>query len=246
MPFFRTSGNRRAQYALKNHPAWGLKLPGLLSRIGRGIQPGRTMTRASNMINSVTQITPEILDEIITQLRTGKVTIDICGNTDMGYSLALDDDGNVFVAGKAYTGSDYDFAVIKLDPTGEFATDFGVNGTGKVTIDISENWDEGHYLALDDDGNVFVAGYAKIGSNNDFAVIKLDPTGVLATDFGGNGKVTIDIYGNAKTDYGYSLALDDDGNVFVAGYADTGTNNDFAVIKLDPTGVLATDFGEFV
>ena len=244
MPFFRTSGNRRAQYALKNHPAWGLKLPGLLSRIGRGIQPGRTMTRASNMINSVTQITPEILDEIITQLRTGKVTIDICGNDDYGKSLALDDDGNVFVAGYARIGSYYDFAVIKLDPTGVFATDFG--GNGKVTIDISGSWDYGHSLALDDTGNVFVAGYAYTGTNNDFAVIKLDPTGEFATDFGGNGKVTIDICGNAKSDYGYSLALDDDGNVFVAGYVGTGSDDDFVVIKLDPTGVLATDFGELV
>jgi len=183
MPFFRTSGNRRAQYALKNHPAWGLKLPGLLSRIGRGIQPGRTLGRASNMINSVTQITPDILDEIIIQLRNGKVTIDICGNADQGYSLALDDDGNVFVAG--YTGSypNNDFAVIKLDPSGDLVNDFG--GDGKVTIDISGgSSDYGRSLALDDAGNVFVAGYAYIGSNYDFAVIKLDPTGVLATDFG--------------------------------------------------------------
>jgi len=177
---------------------------------------------------------------------SGKVTIDICGNWDYGRSLALDNSGNVFVAGYAYTGSNNDFAVIKLDPSGELATDFGGDGTGKITIDISGSSDYGQSLALDYTGNLFVAGYANTGSDYDFAVIKLDPSGELATDFGVNGKVTIDICNSSYSypgDRGYSLALDNSGNVFVAGYAYTGSSTDFAVIKLDSSGVLATDFG---
>jgi uncharacterized delta-60 repeat protein len=173
----------------------------------------------------------------------GKAIIDISGNSfDTAYSLALDEQGNVYVAGYTNANGSFDFGVIKLNASGELYSGFGENG--KAIIDFSgNNFDIGRSLVLDQQGNVYVAGYTNVNGRNDFGIIKLDASGELNTTFGVDGKAIIDFSGNS-IDIAYSLALDEQGNVYVAGETNLNGRNDFGIIKLDASGVLVNDFGE--
>jgi len=113
---------------------------------------------------------------------------------------------------------------------------------GKVITDISGAYDYGRSMVLDSNNNIFVAGngYTNVGGNNmDFVVVKYDSTGTLDSTFGSGGKVITDISGGY--DYAYSMVLDSNNNLFVAGdgYTNVGGNNrDFVVVKY--TQVLNT------
>ena len=171
----------------------------------------------------------------------GVVIVDLSGNNnDKAYSLQLDDDGNIYVGGYTYSGSNHDFAVLKLDSNGNNDTSFGTLGV--AIVDLSGNNNEVSYsLQLDDDGNIYVGGYTYSGSNFDFAVLKLKPDGITDTSFGTLGVAIIDLSGGY--DYARSLQLDDDGNIYVGGYTDSGSNYDFAVLKLDSSGNNDESFG---
>src|SRR5207244_3614852 len=125
-------------------------------------------------------------------------------------AIAVDNTGNVYVTG--YSG---DIATIKYDAIGNqlwVAHYYGV---------------EGRAIAADNAGNSYVTGIT--GSNGDFAcvTIKYDPDGNQrwATVFNGPG---------TGEDGGLALALDGAGNVYVAGYSDSGTNSyDYVTIKYD-------------
>ncbi|MBD2022534.1 DUF4347 domain-containing protein [Leptolyngbya sp. FACHB-36] len=67
----------------------------------------------------------------------------------------------------------------------------------------------------------------------------LDPT------FGNGGKVTSDFSGFNFDDSGESVAVQSDGKIVVAGYAESGTNtsNDFALVRYNANGTIDTSFG---
>ena len=221
-PSIKQRGNRGPDFAFN--------LSGLAPRIGLG--------RNSNHNRMINTLFSRIRNTI---LRSGKVIIDFSGNSrDVARSLQLDKLGNIYIAGFSYANGSSDFAVIKLTPFGVLDPSFGANG--KVVIDISGNsYDDGYSLQLDNIGNIYIAGLSN-ENDGDFAVIKLTPVGDLDPSFGANGKVVIDISGNS-VDVARSLQLDNIGNIYVAGSSYENYSSDFAVIKLDPNGVLVTSFG---
>ena len=74
-------------------------------------------------------------------------------------------------------------------------------------------------MALDSSGNIYLGGYTWNGSNNDFALAKYTPAGVLDTSFNSSGALP----GTATTglvsgnDYVNGIALDSSGNIYLGG-----------------------------
>lgn len=173
----------------------------------------------------------------------GIVQIDF-SSEDQGYSVAVDSQDRILVAGYSRTGSTtrYDFAVARLTPTGALDTTFA--GDGKQTIDFGSPNDFGYSVAVDSQDRVILGGrsYQVATNSYDFAVARLTTDGVLDTSFNGDGKQTIDFGGTG--DEAYSVEVDSQDRVVVGGFTYQGgsTGYDFAVARLTTDGLLDTDF----
>ncbi|MEH2379699.1 MAG: DUF4347 domain-containing protein [Nostoc sp.] len=159
---------------------------------------------------------------------TGKVTTDFASNNDSAYSITVQPDGKILVAGGSDNGINNDFALARYNSNGSLDTSF--NTTGKVTTDFaSNNNNSGYSLAVQPDGKILVAGDSDNGTNYDFAIARYNNNGSLDTSFNTTGKVTTD-FANGD-DSGYSLTLQPDGKILVAGESYNGTNYDFATAR---------------
>lgn len=152
---------------------------------------------------------------------------------DDGSGIAVDGSGNVYLAGvstatwgnpiRAFTFWGDGFTA-KLDSNGALTWNTFLGGSGD---------DEGHGIAVDGSGNVYVSGYSSdiwgmpvrpyMGGNDAFAA-KLDSSGVLTgnTFLGGSG-----------SDGGGGIAVDGSGNVYIVGASSATWGNPVRPYTLD-------------
>ncbi len=147
---------------------------------------------------------------------------------DWSNSLALDDEGYVYVSGRSFgAGTKYDYATIKYDPGGN--EEWVARYDGPISGSDGAWWG----IAVDADGCVYVTGESQselLGINNDFATVKYDPDG--------NEEWVARYNGTADAeDDGYDITLGPDGSVFVVGRSrGPGSHFDYATIKYDADG----------
>ncbi len=145
---------------------------------------------------------------------------------DGGNAITVDCAGNVYVTGSSHDAATlYDYITIKYNSTGVEQWVAHYNGPGN-------GGDEPWAIAIDNSGNVYVAGYSEgSGTGTDYATIKYDSAGVQQWIARYNGP------GNMNDGAG-AIVVDDSGNVYITGYSvGTGTGSDYATIKYDPSGV---------
>jgi len=145
--------------------------------------------------------------------------------SDVAYSIAVDNRGNVYVTGYRYDSrTNNDYTTIKYDQNGNELWVARYNGPGNG-IDVASS------IALDKEGNVYVTGCSYgSGTHYDYATIKYDQNGnqLWVARYNGPGN---------SGDVASSIALDKEGNVYVTGYSyDSGTDNDYATVKYDQNG----------
>ena len=165
----------------------------------------------------------------------GTATTAIGSGADRAYSVAVQSDGEIVLAGYSNNGSDDDFAVVRYNADGSLDTGFGTGG--KVTTAIGSGIDIARSVAIQSDGKIVLAGYSNNGSDDDFAVVRYNADGSLDTGFGTGGKVTTAI--GSGTDIARSVAIQSDGKIVAAGYS----GNYFAVVRYNADGSLDTGFG---
>ncbi len=174
----------------------------------------------------------------------GRVTTDLTGDQDQIQGLIVQPDGKIVVVGSVKRAAPYyrDFGMVRYMPDGTIDLSFGING--KVITDISGGRDFAYAVAMQPDGKIILAGTAQNGADGDydFALACYTSTGYLDTTFSGDGKVILDF--NDGNDYGYAVALQPDGKIIIAGYANNGMNNDFAVVRYTSNGSLDPGFSE--
>lgn len=190
-------------------------------------------------------------------------------DSDFGDVVVTDSMGNVYLAGSTesedimntgghqntYGGGNWDAFLVKFDASGARLWSTYYGGTG---------WDFGNSLAIDQDGNLYLAGTTISSSNiasgghqnthagnNDAFLVKFDAAGVRqwATYYGGSG-----------IDSGRGVAVDKQGNVYLAGQTQStagiasggfqntlGGTTDAFLVKFDASGarLWATYYGGF-
>jgi hypothetical protein len=144
---------------------------------------------------------------------------------DYAYSQAVDDSGSVYVTGgSAGLGTEADYTTIKYRVNGDTVWVKSYNGPGN-------NSDYAEAITVDGSGDVYVTGNSYgSGTSLDYATIKYLSNGDTAWVRRYNGT------GNGD-DYGWAIAVDDSGNVYVTGGSiGSGTSYDYTTIKYDSAG----------
>lgn len=170
----------------------------------------------------------------------GKVTTSIGTYSAIGYSVKMQPDGKIVVAGGAMNaaGSNWDFAILRYDTSGVLDNTFGVGG--KVITSVSTG-SLAYALFLQQNGKIVVCGMAFNGIYQSFALVRYNSNGTLDNTFGTGGQVTTHI--GTGNDFAVCLAQQSDGKIVVAGYTEFGSNLDIAIARYDSTGVLDNTFG---
>jgi len=153
--------------------------------------------------------------------------------SDYPTDLTTDSDGFVYVTGSADStgdGSESDFVTLKYKPNGDLVWT-------RIYSGLCDSWDQPEAIAVDQDGNVYVAGwsYCNICSPGcdyyeDNVTVKYSPAGdvMWISTYEGPGN---------DVDGARALALDDSGYVYVAGFIyDTVSLYDCATMKYSPSG----------
>jgi uncharacterized delta-60 repeat protein len=145
---------------------------------------------------------------------------------DEASAITVDKNGNVYVTGNSTgSGTGSDITIIKYDKDGLTKWERRYNGPGN-------DFDEASAIVVDDNGNVYVAGYSTgSGTRGDFTTIKYDHDGNQEWINRYNGPVN-------KFDGAKDLALDHNGNVYVTGLANIGEfdETDVLTIKYNAAG----------
>ena len=169
----------------------------------------------------------------------GIVTTAIGSGLDIGYDVAIQVDGKIVVAGFSDNGSNSDFALVRHKTDGTLDASFGTGGI--VTTAIGSGSEHGYAVAIQADGKIVVAGFSENGSNTGFALVRYGTDGTLDASFGSGGIVTTAI--GSGSDRGYDVAIQSDGKIVVAGYSESGSNSDFALVRYGTDGTLDASFG---
>ncbi|MES2516291.1 MAG: T9SS type A sorting domain-containing protein [Bacteroidota bacterium] len=176
----------------------------------------------------------------------GQVATSIGTYNDVGYSVAIQNDGKILVAGYSDNGNvngmNLDFALIRYNGDGSLDNTF--DNDGKVTTPIGSGYDVGTSVVIQNDGKIVVAGYSDSDTsgalNLDFALIRYNIDGSLDNTFDNDGKVTTAI--GIEEDRITSITLQGDGKILVAGYSYNGSFYEFAIVRYNTDGSLDTTF----
>jgi hypothetical protein len=170
---------------------------------------------------------------------------------DYGWSIAVDPEGNSYVAGhfgenavfggkSVFTRGNNDIFLLKLNPKGEIVW---------ITTAGGRQDDEGHALVLDPNGNIYLTGYfeetASFGTQSITAAGKTD---IFIACYNAQGQLLwLKQAGGSGDDVGTGIALASDGNLYLTGafseQMQLGSFNltsaggsDIFLAKIDPTG----------
>jgi uncharacterized delta-60 repeat protein len=164
----------------------------------------------------------------------GSRTVDFNADTDaVAYSMALQPDGKVVLAGVAWTGNAYEMSVARLNPDGGLDTSF--EGDGKAMVSAG-TWDgsTGFHVLVQPDGRIVVTGDASVEGDYDLAMIRLHANGTLDTSFDGDGKVLLPV-GDGE-DTGYFATRQADGAIVAVGTATTSHGKELLVVRINADG----------
>ena len=144
----------------------------------------------------------------------GKFIFQWNGEYTQARAMALQPDGGIVVAG---LNNDYDSFLIRLDPNGQFDTDFGTGGGAAIGIGDQLFDDPADVVAMPD-GSLIVCGWWRPEPNapNGLYVTRVLPDGTVDPDYGDGGSTLLnDPVLNWIPGY---IDNASDGSVYVASY----------------------------
>jgi uncharacterized delta-60 repeat protein len=163
--------------------------------------------------------------------------------SDEAYSVAIQADGKIVVAGSSATNAaDLDFALVRYNADGSLDAGFGTGG--KVVTSFGPSTDRVQTIAIQADGKIVAAGDSDRGtatSGVDFALARYNTDGSLDNGFGTAGKVTTAVRNLNGGDSVYALLLQPVGGEtrIVA----VGGEGDFSAARYTADGTLDNSFG---
>lgn len=162
------------------------------------------------------------------------------GPDETARDILIDPSGRIVVAGLVTSSVGVlQNIVLRFSPSGFLESGFGAGGA--VLLPIGSNINNYHSinfifrLGLQADGKILLSGYA----NANMALFRMLPDGSPDGDFGVNGVVTTDIFG--ETDIPGQLLIQPDGKILQSGMAYNGADYDAVLLRYLPGMVIGTE-----
>lgn len=160
------------------------------------------------------------------------------GSWSIAKKIAVSQGNNIFIGASIYTGTTFNFAVLKLTQGGGFDANFGSDGLALIEVNVSN--DDFKAMHITPTEEVIFVGNLDYGSTNSAVIAKLDNTGDLDVSFNTVGFVE---YDNSDENYFNDLIVDDAGGILVTGHEGSGDNVDGIILKYASDGTLDVTFG---
>lgn len=167
----------------------------------------------------------------------------LSGGHAVANAVAVRPDGRIVAVGESWTPGAAQSGVIALArylPNGDLDPTFGDNG--KITAAFPNLSLSANDLSLLPNGKILVCGGAWSDSEEYFLLGRFNADGAPDTGFDGDGIVLTKV--GIASEYGDKMAMQADGKIVVAGYANLGGYAGFAVVRYHPNGALDDSFGD--
>jgi hypothetical protein len=164
---------------------------------------------------------------------------DTFANAGRPFALTVDADDNVYVAGYTYTGwvaTGNTYVFIKYNADGDWQWGGHYDGGGGPMEDVA------YGVAVDDSGYVYVTGSSTRDGRPGITTLKLQSNGLFSPTWPsigfGTGVRRYDILEQYGYQAGVAVAVDGEGNVYVAGISApaNGAPSDYLTLKYDAAG----------
>jgi hypothetical protein len=145
------------------------------------------------------------------------------GADDAG-GVAVDSAANVYVSGTSWSGTSYNYVLVK------YAANGAPLWTNRLAGLSNNGQNPRHPLAVDGLGGVYLTGYGPQGIQTAFMTIRFDPiTGSAVWTNWYTG-------GHGSSGFANAVTVDNSGGVYVTGYAGGGSTDWLATLKYDSQG----------
>ena len=171
---------------------------------------------------------------------SGKVTT-VIGSVSRIRAMAVQADGKVVVVGLSHTNSNKDFGIARYNTNGTLDNSFDADGKVITSIGTGDFDDIALCVAIQADGKIVAAGYTNNASDADFAIVRYNTDGSLDNSFDSDG-ILITSFGANNNAVVNAITIQPDQKILVAGYAYSGSNNDFALARYNTDGTLDNTF----
>ena len=155
--------------------------------------------------------------------------------------IKIDADGKIVAVNSGTGGSSLDMLICRLDSNG--VLDPGFNGTGVLFVDMTgagTQPDLATAFDFDSARNIYVIGSTRTGSSpldNNFAVVKITPSGQLDLSFNNTGKKLFNPLSGSE--FGRGIVVQSANEIVFGG---NGGGN-FYFTRIDSTGTVDPTFG---
>ena len=162
-------------------------------------------------------------------------------NSDDAFAVAVQPDGRIVAVGSSYAPTGNTIAAARYLSDGSPDWTFGIGG--KVLVTVGGMNDVANGLVLLPDGKMLLSGQTETPVGDALVLVRLNADGTLDNTFDGDGIVTKDI--GAAHNSAIALALQQDGKIVTAGFAQFPGIGDFAVCRFLPDGTTDNTFGAY-
>lgn len=173
----------------------------------------------------------------------GKATLDITGANvaDDAWGMALAPDNKILIVGDAYEPASSTFVAAIVRFTADGLPDATFSGDGIATFSFSNGDAVMRNVIVQPNGKYLVSGNAVVNGSTDFAALMLNPDGTLDPSFNVTGKYTLDVSGQNKEDFGYGLALQQNGKILLSGNTQLSefSNQKYTILRVSGKEVIA-------
>jgi uncharacterized delta-60 repeat protein len=169
----------------------------------------------------------------------GRVTTTFNPINDEAFATVIQADGKIVAAGISVTADGSVFALARYNVNGSLDT--GFDGDGKVTTAFGTS--AGAFaVTLQADNKIIAAGYGTGSATIDYALARYNTNGGLDNTFDADGRVLTPV--GSLDDIGYSVAVQNDGRILVAGSSVlTGPeDNAFSIVRYTAAGLPDATF----